>query len=324
MCILSYLPPGHDVDWDGLFYGGISNPHGHGWAIAVPATPGADDGKIIMGKALDIIEALEQFAKARDRYMDGPALFHSRIATHGDINIGNTHPFFVGTGPDMHKTVVGHNGILSAPAIPLKGDPRSDTRKFAEDILPVKYSRFDKASEMKALRKWAGGWNKLVILTVNPRYRSNAYIINKAAGWWDGATGLWHSNRDFMEPTWAKEPEKEKKEDERPVFAPCLHCDDGLIAKTGFCDRCSRYHSIGEELASKAAVVKSAAESATVFKEQWNCQMCGIGEISRDGYCRACHTCVECYGIEDDDCTCWNRSGTPLRSDSDLDGLGVH
>ena len=89
MCILSYLPPGAQVDADGLFNGGLSNPDGHGFALV-------SKGYIITGKFLNLDEALTRFVEARERYPEGPALFHSRWATHGGVNVGNVHPFLVG------------------------------------------------------------------------------------------------------------------------------------------------------------------------------------------------------------------------------------
>jgi glutamine amidotransferase len=145
MCILSYFPPGTPVDGDALFNGGISNPHGHGWAIATT-------NSIVTGKSLDLLEALDEFTEVRDRHREGPALFHSRWATHGSVGLANVHPFYVGRS---RMTVVAHNGILPASAHPEDGDDRSDTRKFAED-LSWQYRRLDRESVRRALSLWCG------------------------------------------------------------------------------------------------------------------------------------------------------------------------
>lgn len=188
MCILSYLPPDTAPDVDGLWNGGISNPHGHGWAIVEP-------DRIVSGKSLDLAEALETFVAARERDPGGPALFHSRWATHGSMGVENVHPFVVG-GSEM--TVVAHNGILPAEAHPAKGDERSDTRKFADEILSTRFRRLDRVRAVDALSRWCGRGNKLVILTVDPRYRRNAYLVNEGLGRWDVETGIWHSNDDYL------------------------------------------------------------------------------------------------------------------------------
>ena len=198
MCILSMIPAGIELDDDGtesLHNGGISNPDGHGWAIASP------DGFIVMGRSLKLDQAITEFGKARKRYPSGPALFHSRWATHGSIRLGNCHPFMVG---NSHRTVLAHNGVLPKSAHPLPGDDRSDTAIMAEDILPVRYRRLDRPGVRRALTDYCGRGNKLVIITADPRYRDNVYLINESAGEWDNLTGMWHSNSDYLMPSWAR------------------------------------------------------------------------------------------------------------------------
>lgn len=188
MCILSLLPPGVAVDVDSLWNGGINNPDGHGWAIV-------EHGGIVTGKSLNLAEALKSFVAARERHPAGPALFHSRWATHGSVNLQNVHPFVVG-GSEL--TVVAHNGVLPAEAHPAVGDDRSDTRKFADEILPTRFRRLDRRRAHDALSRWCGRGNKLVILTVDPRYQRNSYLVNEGSGRWDASTGIWHSNEDYL------------------------------------------------------------------------------------------------------------------------------
>lgn len=266
MCMASYLPPEIEPDIEGLTNGGISNPDGHGWAIA-------DEDMIVMGRALKLEKALDEFCVARKKHMYGPALFHSRIGTHGPVNLSNVHPFFVG---GSHKTVVAHNGILPPSAHPALGDDRSDTRKFADEILPVRFKHLDRITVQSALTQWIGSWNKLVILTVDPRYQSSAYIFNQDAGEWDIGTGLWHSNRDYREPFGRWVPQSTTKSD--PF---------------------------------KSVVVKSAKDSADVFAGStnedlvWNCQYCGMGDVDKWGFCDVCETCEDC-GMTWGECQCYD------------------
>lgn len=199
MCILSYLPAGAIVTEtveEHLWNGGLSNPDGHGWAIA-------SHRGMILGKSLHLDEALGKFSAVRNEYPDAPALFHSRWATHGSVRVGNCHPFLVGSN---HQTVLAHNGILPKDAHPGKGDDRSDSAILAEDIIPRRWFRLDKPTVIDSMSQWATKANKLVILTVNPRYKKNAYLINEAQGYWDTPTGVWHSNHDFETPypRWAQ------------------------------------------------------------------------------------------------------------------------
>lgn len=228
MCIVSYLPPGVPVDVDGLFNGGLHNPHGHGWAVVT-------DGTVMVGKSLDLADALDEFCEVRERYPEGAALFHSRWATHGSIGVANVHPFLVGGSA---ATVVAHNGILPKAAHPEAGDDRSDTRKFADEILSRQFRRLDRRGVQHALSQWCGVGNKLVILTVAARYQHNAYIVNEAAGCWDYRTGIWHSNTDYEAyPSWCDGSQA-------PVgvslFAEdyCALCGYGLIDANGYCDEC--------------------------------------------------------------------------------------
>ena len=115
MCILSYFPSEVGVvDGDALFNGGVRNPDGHGWAIV------ASRG-IIMGKSMDLMQAIVEFTEARKHHPQGPALFHSRWATHGSKGLANNHPFYIG---GSQLTVLAHNGILPSSAHPADGDDR--------------------------------------------------------------------------------------------------------------------------------------------------------------------------------------------------------
>lgn len=227
MCILSYLPPETPVDVDGLFNGGLHNPDGHGWAIV------ATEDEIVVGKSLDLADALDAFVTARERFPEGPALFHSRWATHGSVRLDNVHPFLMG---GSGQTVVAHNGVLPAEAHPKAGDDRSDTRKFADEILSTRFRRLDKPAAQRALSQWCGKGNKLVILTTDPRYRCSSYIVNEDAGRWDGDTGIWHSNGDYLSaPKW---PVTVGAVAAQLDYYGCVVCRDGFIDRNGYCFDC--------------------------------------------------------------------------------------
>lgn len=241
MCILSYLPPETPVDEDGLFNGGINNPDGHGWAIVAGEF-------IILGKSLCLAEAVEEFSEARRTHPDGPALFHSRWATHGSVRVGNIHPFLVG---GSHRTVVAHNGILPEVAHPVAGDDRSDSRKFADEILPRRFRRLDRRNVQRALSQWCGSFNKLVILTTDSRYRQSSYVINEHAGQWDCRTGIWHSNGDYL--GYPKGPASlagaaTSASDGYRLVERCLLCDYPGIDPNGYCYECRSCQDCMEHL----------------------------------------------------------------------------
>ncbi len=189
MCMLTYFPEGIQPDVDALGNGATLNDHGHGYAIVA-------NGHIISGRGMQASAVIDEFATLRRLHPEGPALFHSRFATHGSVNVSNNHPFPVGAD---ERTVLAHNGVLPAAAQPAKGDDRSDTRIAADDIFPrLLFSSFDNRRTRKFIERWLGRLNKVVILTVDTRYRRNGYIFNEREGVWDG--GIWYSNYDYQTP----------------------------------------------------------------------------------------------------------------------------
>lgn len=187
MCILTFIPEGVQPDTDALANGADNNPDGHGFAIV-----DTKQSRIVVRRGMEPNRLIDEFVKMR-KTLDGPALFHSRIATAGLVEKVNCHPFRVGNDP---TTVVAHNGILPREAQPAKSDWRSDTRIFAETLLPGR--NFDGRRSMKKLAHWLAG-DKLVILTVNPRWEANAYLVNSSKGEWDVKTGIWYSNQSYRD-----------------------------------------------------------------------------------------------------------------------------
>ena len=186
MCLLTYFPKGIQPNCDALEIGAINNPHGSGWAIV------AGD-RIIIGRAMDADKAIAEFAKARKTHSDGPALFHSRIATAGSVNTYNVHPFPVNGDK---RTVVAHNGILPGKAQPGKGDKRSDTHLFAAEYLAQgRFGHLYSRRGRKHLQQWLGSGNKLVVLSTDPRL-PRGIILNEGLGSWN--EGVWYSNDSYQ------------------------------------------------------------------------------------------------------------------------------
>jgi hypothetical protein len=73
-------------------------------------------------------------------------------------------------------------------------DRRSDSRVFAEEVLPLigGVSSLDDDRVWTMVESWATG-SKMAILTLDPKAKSNLYIINEKAGSWD-TDGIWWSN----------------------------------------------------------------------------------------------------------------------------------
>ncbi|MGO4612963.1 hypothetical protein AB4305_03295 [Nocardia sp. 2YAB30] len=223
MCILTFVKPGISPDLDALRNGALANPHGHGYALLT-------DDRLTVGRGMDAAAVITEFAQVRERYPDAPALFHSRLATHGLRAIENCHPFAVGGD---ERTVLAHNGILPDNVHPCPGDLRSDTRIAAEDYLPTSpFGSLDSWAGRERLERWLGS-DKMVLLTVDPAYKHPAYIFNERHGHWDN--GIWYSNRSYLPDSWAAEA----------YWAYCVSCgefDDASLGphctSCGFCADC--------------------------------------------------------------------------------------
>lgn len=223
MCILTFIKPGHSPDLDKLYAGALANPHGHGYAVITGNT-------ITIGRGMNVTDVLVEFAQVRERYPESPALFHSRLATHGVRNTDNCHPFLVGGD---ERTVLAHNGILPPNVHPQPGDSRSDTRIAAEDFLPNRpFGSLDSWVGRGRLERWLGA-DKMVILTVDPAYKHPAYIFNEHRGHW--IDGSWYSNASYLPYQWPADIDVCDNCGEPDTDSTGPHCPG-----CGFCTDCWR------------------------------------------------------------------------------------
>lgn len=218
MCLLSFFPARIGPDPDALRAGAWANPHGHGFAIVT-------GDRILTGHGMRGPQVIDAFTQLRARYPDGPALFHSRYATHGVIDLGNCHPFHLGGD---ERTVVAHNGTLPKRVHPGPYDPRSDTRIAAEDYLPGQpFGSLDSVRGFRGLESWLGR-SKMVILTLDPAFEQRVYLLNEHLGYWDN--GAWYSNLSYLPPT-------RRPNSWRTVL--CGHCGHIDIHRIGrYCHAC--------------------------------------------------------------------------------------
>lgn len=187
MCLLTYFPPGAQVDASALTCGTENNPHGHGLAVVTPM------GIIVEKTMTDPTGLVARFLELREQFPDTDALFHSRITTHGDTVLANCHPFFVA---GMGDTVLAHNGVLPSECYPRIGDPRSDTRILAESYMRAQFIALDKPRTRERMEQWLGRGSKVLVLTTNPKYKKSAYLFNEKLGDW--VRGVWYSNDSYI------------------------------------------------------------------------------------------------------------------------------
>lgn len=241
MCLLTFIPPHIQPNLQRLENGTFYNDDGHGFAIVI-------EGRIVVRRAMNADRIIDEFGDVRAQHPEGPAIFHSRMGTHGVEDKSNVHPFWIGRG---RNTVIAHNGVF--PVRPMKKDPRSDTRVVVEDLIPKRHEwALNTHKGRVRFSKWMGRNNKVAILTTNPRFKGNSFIINVDSGIWDD--GIWYSNDGYSGwnlwdgCTFWDADKKEGKwldgwlPDQPPVYSDCWSCmQPGSVSRvTGYCTRCYR------------------------------------------------------------------------------------
>ena len=191
MCLLVVSSPNSTPRKKDLECASCNNPHGFGYAVIA-------GNKIITGKGMSAKKVIKEFLEVRKQYPSSYAMYHARFATHGVKNDDNCHPFKVG-GSEL--TYLAHNGILSVDIA--ANDMRSDTRIFAEDILPAMggITALDNSNLYRMIEGWASG-SKIAVFTLDPSAEYDCYIINEDLGHWDNA-GNWWSNDGYKENSWS-------------------------------------------------------------------------------------------------------------------------
>lgn len=282
MCLLTFMSEYTTASVDDLTAGAENNPDGFGFAIHAGR-------RIIHDSGLHFEPVLEKFLKLRATH-NGPALFHSRITTHGGTSVENCHPFQVGRD---ELTIVAHNGMLPIDA----RNGKSDTRIFAEEMLPQMggASILNSKKQRKKLSKWAAG-SKLVFLSANHAVADDFHIINEKDGHW--SNGVWWSNNSYKwaRPKYTKTPTMYSSGWERvesPYKKPMDYVDVPFVEDCSYID-----HETGEE----------------VWGELWRCALCDHVEYVHEenidlmDLCPSCDGCWFCHS-ERMLCSCY---GTPV------------
>ena len=249
-----------------------NNPHGYGYAFMT-------HDKIITGRGMDAEEVIDRFLRIREGFPDTWAMFHARYTTHGATDKSNCHPFRVGGDQNI---VLAHNGIL--PIDVPKYEDRSDTRIFAEDMLPDYLDWLDDPDGWDMLESWAGG-SKVAIFSLDPRLESNIYIINEAYGHW--TDGIWWSNDGYKPSKWSVG---------RWGRGLWEADDDSLGAYTS-----SGYYN-------KTEWWKKQSDQSCIY-----CNNSLTDNEWEWGYCDLCKSCLEC-AQDIVDCECWSHKRDTVKT----------
>lgn len=226
MCMLCVIPPNVIPSRDKLEASALNNPHGFGFAIIIPS-----ENRIHSERTMNADTSINRFLEMRAKYPEGYATWHARLATHGTTTVDNCHPFKVGHD---ERTYLAHNGIL--PIIEPQGDTRSDTRIFAEDLLPAigGVSALDNPQVYNLIEDFTSG-SKVVVLTVDPRAEHQCYLIHENKGKVD-ASGVWWSNDscylDSYSRMWTSANPLDfglSVKDDEEIWAYCEVCDTSIV-----------------------------------------------------------------------------------------------
>lgn len=281
MCLLTFMSAGTTASEEDLRTGADNNPDGFGFAVHA-------GNRIVRRSGLNFDKVYDEFLKARAQH-SGPALFHSRITTHGGTTLDNCHPFQVGRDAD---TVVAHNGMLPIESV----GGRSDTRIFAEDLFPSwgGVRTLTSKKMRKKLSKFAAG-SKLVFLTADRDIRDDYFIINEKDGHW--VDGIWWSNSSYK---WKRSY----------TYGGGSLYTSGW-SKTTAADGVNEwtYHGLGS--VEDCTYIDENGEE--VWGELWNCGLCGHAEyynesnIDNAEWCPNCNSCWYCSG-DRYTCACYYHS----------------
>lgn len=180
MCVIIVAPKGHNIPLENIRRANCSNPDG--WGIALRSKVGRIDVRRGFSTA-DLLAAYKEFAGK------GDIVVHCRIATSGEIDFDNTHPYALTVGGINHAMVF-HNGILNDVVYTDKA--KSDTWHFVQTVA-------------KALPEFVGGLENTELIaqiTANAIKNSSRFVVmpivgsmriyNAGSGKYDGK--VWYSN----------------------------------------------------------------------------------------------------------------------------------
>ena len=304
MCLLTFMPEYVTPDMERFEIAATANPDGFGWAIL-------ERSKIVRFRSMNFAEAADKFAVAR-RVHQGPAMFHFRWATHGTENVENCHPFLLGGDAD---TVMGHNGIL--PVEIEKGDTRSDTRVFAETVMPAigGIAALDDAEYAAKLAKWATG-SKLVFMTNNPDTEHEWYIVNEQDGHWD--KDMWWSNRSYV--PYARTYEKLSSYGYDGYggwgshWASSWYDKNGAQITTATSEQDDDYvddaewekiNELAYEQLAQIDIFTTVLDEDSCYVECYSCRHTEVVPADHIAtHCGSCHCCLFCGHH---DCDCWDE-----------------
>lgn len=188
MCIIAFKPEGTRLPKEKIlnncYY---NNSDGVGMAIQ-------RNGKTIINKFM-LLDPFLQYHRDNARKEDN-ILYHFRIATHGKVNLENTHPFIITKDyKEMNqsqsittKNILAHNGIITL----LADNHKTSDSKILARILADKdiNDNLFKSEGIRQLIETILETDKLIVMNSEGEY----FLIGK----WEEAKGIHYSNLTYM------------------------------------------------------------------------------------------------------------------------------
>lgn len=225
MCVAIYKPAGVETpSLDTLKQCWDANPDGAGFAMRTDGEYSIEIHKGYM--------TWKSFVTAYEKYhladFTGDLLLHFRIATHGGISPGLTHPFSLTKDVKLlkHTNVKTNYALIHNGMLPIEPEGNiSDTMEFCRRLAPL-YQNIPAA--LNLIEGMAGN-NKIAVMT-----RDNVHLF----GEWENINGVYFSNllwdwpEEFYLPT-LKELRQLNK-------GNCPYCDGKIIPEDDlfYCPAC--------------------------------------------------------------------------------------
>lgn len=175
MCIAILKPKGKVLSKELLENCSVNNPDGCGFAYV------DNKNEVVIKKFMDFKSFWKSYRWIQKNHT---MLIHFRIATHGNVELNNCHPFKLND-----KMALIHNGVISGYGS--RTDNLSDTKDFIDKVIGNISYKMWKNPSFRTLVGSSIGSSKLAILDNNENY----YIINEDKGSWDD--GVWFSNGSY-------------------------------------------------------------------------------------------------------------------------------
>lgn len=187
MCIAVAIKAGTDVTEGEVRAMQRRNGDGMGFAYN-------HEGEVFFYKNMDDVDAFYAcYKSSKEKYPLAHFVMHFRLATHGQKNLENCHPYII----HSHGTTLAfiHNGIFNGES-PREDLGMSDSFWFGENVLknlPEKFYRNDGILELLDAHVARRHFSKLVILSSD----GDLVIVGAKRGEWDA--GRWFSNGGFRQ-----------------------------------------------------------------------------------------------------------------------------